>query len=354
MATFGKRGKFVRTAAPRTPTPIRLPRHPDSSPDASRFLESLHLNRRSALPIQAQIQAQIRYAIATGELKAGDPLPSINDLAERLAVNRNTVHQVYQNLTTVGLLESAHGKGVFVSAASDAITEAPGLAELIERALREAVALGVSPRTFGRFLQSQAQTFEERFPLVAFVECNPYQSNEFAQQIAERWQMNVMPVLLPAVREPSALPATCQLVLTTYFHYPEVRKSLQGRDLLVRSVVVDVVTGLRKVLRQAPNRGKVGVISRFEGVPEVEDVIAAEARAQGLRLRTFCYQEGDERGLARFLAGLDVVICPDAARDALGRIADRRRPPRILEWKAGLDTVQLDSLQTSIPLVRAW
>jgi DNA-binding transcriptional regulator YhcF (GntR family) len=348
METSRKKGKVVRAPEP------RLPRDSHPASLASRFLETLHLNRRSALPIQAQIQAQIRYAIATGELKAGDALPSINELAERLAVNRNTVHQVYQNLGAVGLLESAHGKGVFVSAASDAVAEAPGLPELIERTLREAVALGVSPRTFSRFLQSQAQTFEDRFPLVAFVECNPYQSNEFAQQIAGRWQMKVKPVLLSALQEPSALPATCQLVLTTYFHYPEVRKNLQDRNVLVRSVVVDVVTGLRKALRQTPNHVKVGVISRFEGISEVEDVIAAEARAHGLQLKTFSYQEGDERGLARFLSGLEVVICPDAARDALGRIAGRRRPPRILEWKAGLDTVQLDSLQASIPLVRAW
>ncbi|MHB8559341.1 MAG: GntR family transcriptional regulator [Candidatus Acidiferrales bacterium] len=333
---------------------IGLSPRANKSPLARRFLDGLHLNRRSALPIQAQIEAQIRYAIATGELKAGDPLPSINDLAQRLSVNRNTIHQVYQHLSAAGLLESAHGRGVFISAASDSVAEAPALSELIERTLREAVALGVSPRTFSRFLQSQAHAFEAHFPLVAFVECNPYQSNEFAQQIAERWQMKVMPVLLSAVRQSLALPVTCKVVLTTYFHYPEVRKSIQRRDLLIRPVVVDVITGLRKALRQAPDQGKVGVISRFEGVSEVEEVIAAEARTRSLHLRTFSYREGDERGLKRFLAGLDVLICPDAARDALLRIEARKVPPRILEWKASLDVAQLDSLQMSIPLVRTW
>lgn len=326
----------------------------ESSVPANRFLPGLHVNRRSALPIQAQIQAQIRYGIATGELKAGDPLPSINELASRLGVNRNTVHQVYQNLGTVGLLDLAQGRGVFVSAASDAMTEAAGLSELIERTLRKAVDLGVSPRTFSRFLQSQVQAFEQRFPLVAFVECNPYQSNEFAQQIANRWQMKVMPVLLSVIRKRSALPETCRLVLTTYFHYPEVRKGLHHRDVQVRSVVVDVLTGLRKALREAPNEGRVGLISRFEGVSEVEDVISAEAHAHGLNLKTFCYNDGDERSLRRFLAGLDVLICPDAARDALQRLETRKLPPRILEWKASLDLAQLDSLQTSIPLVRTW
>lgn len=354
MATSSKTGKFGRNRGRRNVASHHAPPPDHNASVPSRFLQRLHLNRRSALPIQAQVEAQIRYAIATGELKGGDQLPSINDLAGQLGVNRNTVFHVYENLKTVGLLESAHGKGIFVSAASDAATEPPGLPRLIERTLREAVALGVSPRTFSRFLQSQAEAFEERFPLVAFVECNPYQSNEFAQQITERWQLKVMPVLLSAIRQPAALPATCKLVLTTYFHYAEVRKSVQGRDLLVRSVVVDVLTGLRKALRQAPTRGKVGVISRFEAVPEVEEVIAAESRALGLNLKTFCYHEGDEKGLARFLAGIEVLICPDAARDAIHRIESRKLPTRILEWKAGLDVAQLDSLQMSIPLVRTW
>lgn len=354
MATSRKTSKSARGARSRKPPSARHSAQGRNPSLAGRFLAGLNLNRRSAVSVQAQIQAQIRYAIATGELKAGDSLPSINDLAKRLAVNRNTVHQVYQNLRTVGLLESVQGSRVFVSAGSDAIAESPGLPQLIERTLSEAVALGVSPRTFSRFLQSQAQAFEERFPLVAFVECNPYQSNEFAQQIAERWQMKVLPVLLSAIREPATLPATCKLVLTTYFHYPEVRESLEGRELLVRSVVVDVLTGLRRALRRVPNEGRVGVISRFEGVSEVEAVIAAESRSHGLNIRTFCYHEGEERTLQQFLAELDVLICPDAARGALQRINPRKLPPRILEWKAGLDMVQLESLQMSIPLVRVW
>lgn len=342
MATSGKAAKSVRTGKPQGRVPIHRP------------LASLHLNRNSALPIQAQIQAQIRYAIATGELKAGDPLPSINDLAERLAVNRNTVYQIYQDLKSVGLLDLAHGRGVFVSDASDAVSEAPGLPELIDRTLHEAVALGVSPRTFSRFLQSQAESFEERCPLVAFVECNPYQSREFAHQIAARWQMKVTPLLLSGIGKRSALPPTCRLVLTTYFHYPEVRKTLRNRDVMVRSVVLDVLVGLRKALRQAPNRGEVGVISRFEGISEVEDVIAAEARSHGLHVRIFSYHDGGKRTLSRFLSGLEVLICPDAAREALHQIDPRKLPPCILEWKAGLDMAQLESLRASIPLVRVW
>jgi DNA-binding transcriptional regulator YhcF (GntR family) len=348
MSASVKPAQPARPARPRNRVPA------PTTPLPGRFLAGLHLNRRSALPIHAQIQAQIRYAIATGELKAGDPLPSINDLADGLAINRNTVYQVYQDLKSVGLLDLAHGRGVFVSSASDAVSEAPGLPELIERTLHEAVALGVSPRTFGRFLQSQAEAFEERCPLVAFVECNPYQSREFAQQIAERWEMKVTPLLLPDIRKRSALPPTCRLVLTTYFHYPEVRKTLRNRDLMVRSVVVDVLVGLRKALRQAPNSGEVGVISRFEGIPEVEDVISSEARSHGLRVRIFSYRDGGKRALARFLAGLEVLICPDAAREALLQIDPGKLPPRVLEWKAGLDMAQLESLRASIPLVRVW
>jgi hypothetical protein len=75
---------------------------------------------------------------------------------------------------------------------------------------------------------------------------------------------------------------------------------------------------------------------------------------RGLDLRTYSYRGGDGRGLTRFLAGPDVLVCPDAARDAVHRVAAWKLPASILRWQAKLDVAQLDSLQQSIPFVRAW
>jgi DNA-binding transcriptional regulator YhcF (GntR family) len=49
------------------------------------------LNFKSAKPVYLQLVDQVKTAIASGAIRAGDSLPSIRPLAEELRVNRNTV-----------------------------------------------------------------------------------------------------------------------------------------------------------------------------------------------------------------------------------------------------------------------
>ena len=73
-------------------------------------------NPSSGIPIYVQLKEQIRHAIETGSLKAGDQLPGIRGLAESLVVNPNTVIKVYRELENEGILEIRHGLGAFVVA----------------------------------------------------------------------------------------------------------------------------------------------------------------------------------------------------------------------------------------------
>ncbi|MBP88308.1 MAG: GntR family transcriptional regulator [Planctomycetaceae bacterium] len=66
-------------------------------------------------PIYLQIMDRVRQAAARGKLAVGDPLPSVRQLAEQLVVNHNTVAKAYAELVRDGVLESQHGRGVFVA-----------------------------------------------------------------------------------------------------------------------------------------------------------------------------------------------------------------------------------------------
>ena len=66
-------------------------------------------------PIYRQIMDQVRQAVATGGLVVGDSLPSVRQLAEELVLNHNTVAKAYAELVREGVLESQHGRGVFVA-----------------------------------------------------------------------------------------------------------------------------------------------------------------------------------------------------------------------------------------------
>ena len=69
---------------------------------------------KSGKPVYLQLADQIRYAAASGRLRAGEPLPSIRPLAEELRVNRNTVAKAYAELENQGVIETIPGKGCFL------------------------------------------------------------------------------------------------------------------------------------------------------------------------------------------------------------------------------------------------
>jgi GntR family transcriptional regulator len=66
-------------------------------------------------PIYRQIIDHVRNSVATFELAVGDSLPSVRQLAEELVLNHNTVAKAYAELVREGVLESRHGRGVFVA-----------------------------------------------------------------------------------------------------------------------------------------------------------------------------------------------------------------------------------------------
>ena len=75
-------------------------------------------NPSSGVPIYLQLMEQVKHAIETGALKAGDQLPGIRPLAEELVINPNTVAKTYRELEHEGVIELRHGAGAFVSASA--------------------------------------------------------------------------------------------------------------------------------------------------------------------------------------------------------------------------------------------
>jgi len=75
-------------------------------------------NPASGVPIYLQLMEQVKHAIETGALRAGEQLPGIRPLAEELVINANTVAKAYRELEHEGVIELRHGAGAFVSANS--------------------------------------------------------------------------------------------------------------------------------------------------------------------------------------------------------------------------------------------
>jgi GntR family transcriptional regulator len=67
-------------------------------------------------PIYEQINSQIKAMIMSGELKTGEPIPSMRALAKSLHVSVITVQKAYEDLQRDGFIETTVGRGSFVSA----------------------------------------------------------------------------------------------------------------------------------------------------------------------------------------------------------------------------------------------
>lgn len=76
----------------------------------------IDLLRERGHPVYMQIKEQLERRIASGQLQPGQMLPSVRSLSETLQINPNTVVRAYRELELLGLVESRHGEGTFVSA----------------------------------------------------------------------------------------------------------------------------------------------------------------------------------------------------------------------------------------------
>ncbi len=108
----------------------------------------IRIEPASGVPITRQIAEQIRTQCASRNLRPGDRLPSVRQLAQELAVNQNTVLRVYERLTGEGLLERRHGNGTYVAdrlPAGQLKAQRELLRQELARLVRRAAALGVEP-----------------------------------------------------------------------------------------------------------------------------------------------------------------------------------------------------------------
>lgn len=123
----------------------------------------LTVNTASRLPIYQQLMQQIREAIARGELRPEERLPSVRHLGEELVVNPNTIARVYRELERDGILVTRPGLGVFISQPGTELTRVARdrrLSELLDHLLTEAVHLGFTAEEVLRLVSERVKQYQ--------------------------------------------------------------------------------------------------------------------------------------------------------------------------------------------------
>ena len=73
------------------------------------------IDPNNGLAIYDQILRQVKFAVASGALQAGQRVPSLQELSAQLALNPNTVARAYRELQAEGVLEMVRGVGLEIS-----------------------------------------------------------------------------------------------------------------------------------------------------------------------------------------------------------------------------------------------
>lgn len=123
------------------------------------------LEFHSGIPVYKQIIHHVQAAVANGRLAAGDQLPTIRALHEKLEVNPNTVAKAYRELEHLGVIAAEHGSGCYVAPGAAEQPEAlparqkkAKLTELCARFAAEARSHGISFEELVEQLKRQQAT----------------------------------------------------------------------------------------------------------------------------------------------------------------------------------------------------
>lgn len=112
----------------------------------------LRLDPSAEEPLFAQLVAQLRLAVARGELSGGERLPAARELAESLDVNIHTVLRAYQELRDEGLVDLRRGRGAVVTEQAAPPPELVGAVRDLVAAARRA---DVAPATLVALIKEE-------------------------------------------------------------------------------------------------------------------------------------------------------------------------------------------------------
>lgn len=115
----------------------------------------IQLNYRDPRPIYEQVKDGIRKLAYSGVLGPDEKLPSVRELAMKLAINPNTISRAYKELEQEGFLYTVTGKGTFINQEYDLNdSRKEELWQQFEKAAKALIELSVSDEEFKKRISS--------------------------------------------------------------------------------------------------------------------------------------------------------------------------------------------------------
>jgi len=285
------------------------------------------LDRSLPVPLGVQLRGKIKYGIACRELRPGERLPSVRDLAVQIGIAPMTVAAVYRELQEAELLEARGGCGTFVaSCGAENATRRDGLRRLRQRVdalLRDAKALGLDDADILALVNMRLRAAPETGLCLVFVGVFEAASQAYAAAIQARLPAadRILAVTVERLRREPALcleAASADLVLTIADRRAEVAGLLGPKAPPLVAVRFLPAEPVRAALAALDPFTRVAVVSLF---PEWLAMMTAGVERFAPHVSQVAATMLDAPDLAERLATADFVVFATGAEAVLARLA---------------------------------
>ena len=291
----------------------------------------IEIDKKSGIPLYLQIKHEIKKLLESGDWRVDEQLPTERDLAERLEVSRNTVSMAYKELVLENIIQSIPGKGTFPNPKTIPYVEPKEndnlakLEEIIEVTIKEALELDFELEELKRIVN---QKIEEKEKLikninVAFIECNYEQLYFFSKGIELGTSVSIVPILIDEIyQNPEGFKEklkTIDLVVTTFFHFEEVKRYLTEQRQKVLPIALDpLMETMVTLARLSSEDKKIGLVcltARFA------QRVFQSIKKTGVKHQSFEFSTSHHQDeLEKFLRGLDIVIASPGRKKEVERL----------------------------------
>jgi GntR family transcriptional regulator len=284
----------------------------------------LSIGRNAPLGLKEQIKRQIKSLIQSGQLPAGQSMPSAKDLAAALNVNRNTAAAAYKELAAEGWVNVAVGSGTSVreGLALEGVEE---LAGIFDRAMGQARALGfdaasVTDYLWGRLLAKEPSTQGRR---VLVVDCNQEVIEHISGTLVRELGVTTRGVLIQTLEENRVRAREfvddTDLVVVGFNHVEEFRRAVPDCPSEVVAVMLKTEVHLINEIVNLPPGTRVGYVCANQRSTETYYKNAPFSGGSGL-IRIWAGLDNPD-GLQEILATCDTIFVTKYAFAQVKRLA---------------------------------
>jgi GntR family transcriptional regulator len=297
----------------------------------------IEIDKKSGIPLYLQIKYQIKKLLETENLKEREQLPTERELSESLGVSRNTVSMAYKELVLENILSSSPGRGTFINPQAlinyklKENNSQTRITEIIDLVINEALELNFELDEFKKIVTKRIKEKEKLLKNIniAFIECNQEQLYFFSKGIELGTGISIVPILIDEIyKDPGIFRErikSIDLVVTTFFHYDEVKKFLANQKQRVLAIALDplmeTMVNIAHLSSKDKNVGLVCITDKFA------QRVFQSIKQAGIKFSSFkftIFHGKDE--VKKFLINTDIVVTSPGRKKEVEKLISPQIP----------------------------